>query len=454
MNLDKTKKFVFTIFGASGDLAFLKIFPAIYELYVNGSLNKDFWIVGYARSNYNDDSFRNRFKESIKNFVDKKIEDDELDDILSKVFYVQGQYGNIDDFKKYQAKVNEITNGKYDNEIFHFSTPPEVYENIVKAINKLTEDKYKIRLIFEKPFGKDYNTALKLSHYLGEKFPHNDVYLLDHYLGKPQVRSLLVLREKNKFLSELVQGKNVEKIIIKALESKEVENRLSYYDQVGATRDMIQSHLLQLVALLLMDIPVKVDMNTINTNKKYILDSLYVEESVFGQYENYCENKEYKCSPFTETFVASKLFLNIDEWFKIPIYLITGKALSKKETTVEVEFKRHEFQSEEIGKNSMEFVVYPKAQLKLKMIGAEGENTEISLNQDIECNGDNCLSPHATLLCEAINGDKTYFLDFQQVLAGWKLTEKILKQKKDIFRYEHGDDNFVNEKVNKIGTKI
>ena len=455
MEIMKNRKFVFTVFGASGDLAFLKIFPSIYELYSKGHLDDNFWVCGFARSNYSDIDFRKRFSDAIvQSEFGENLDQNLLDKLLEKVFYVQGLYGSDQGFEAYKQKLKEVTNNDFDEEIFHFSTPPEVYSDIVECIERNTNNTGKIRLIFEKPFGQDYETALKLSHYLGKYFEEDSVYLLDHYLGKTQVRSLLELRERNKFLSDITQGKNIEKVIVKALEDNEVENRLGYYDQVGATRDMIQSHLLQLLALLMMRIPVDINTESLNNSKTYILKSLKVDKAFFGQYENYCQNKDYVCSPFTETLVAIKLFLNIDEWFQVPIFLVTGKALKEKETSVRIKFKNHDFTKVEDLDNSLEFEIYPKSEIKFKMIGSGYKWEQISLKQEISSESSDDLTAHAVLLLEAIKGDKKYFLTFEQALACWKITEEILDLKKNVFKYKKSSNESVQKNIDDLDLEI
>jgi glucose-6-phosphate 1-dehydrogenase len=431
------KKFVFTIFGASGDLADLKIFPALFELYENGRFEDDFWIIGYARSEISQNEFKEKFRNSIVNFLKKnnrQADDEKLEAILKRVSYYQGKYDKKISFEAYRKFVYEMTNGDYAEELFHFSVPPSAYCKIIQLIHEVSskEERDRVKLIIEKPFGEDYKSALTLETLIKELFCEDQVYLIDHYLGKHAVRSILSLRENNKVLNMLLSGTEIANIQVSALEKLGVENRLSYYDQVGATKDMLQSHLIQLLSLVMIELPAVLSNKSIKSVKDYFVENLIFEKAVFGQYEDYCENLEYTCSPATDTYFAGKFLFNNNNWFNVPIFLRSGKSMNRKQTSVVVEFKKYEHQGVEIPRNKMIIEIAPNPSIKLYLVnenGYESKVQDIVTAESLHCGEDDCMSSHAVLFLDALLDKKMFFVSFRQALCSWKLTEKVLKDK-------------------------
>jgi len=244
-----TQPFALIIFGASGDLAKLKLFPALYSLAQQNRLPKQYYIVGYARSEKTSKQFEAEFISSIKKVhkVDEKV----LNDLLKHLSYVQGQYDKKEDFVRLKTYLKTLTKKTNITKLAYFSVPPIAFKSIIQNLgetkNSSNED---LRLILEKPFGEDTKSAEELFHFVARYFDDDNIYLLDHYLGKPAVKSILSLRHANRILNLMMKGPEIANIQITAFEQVGVQSRAGYFDQVGTIKDMVQSHLLQILALI------------------------------------------------------------------------------------------------------------------------------------------------------------------------------------------------------------
>ena len=248
--------FTLFIFGASGSLAQLKLFPALYELVKEGRMPKDFKIVGYARTEMSDDAFRNLFEASVRK-AEPNIDEAAMKKLLANVFYFSGQYDEQKDYARFLKRLRELEKETDRVRLAYFSVPPSVFPDIFKnlAATNFNTKRSPLRLVIEKPFGYDLRSAKKLKKLLDRQFKPEQVYLLDHYLGKEAVSNLLSLRYANSILTNLFSHEYVSNIQISALEERDIEGRANYFDHVGILRDMVQSHLLQIIAYLTMFAP-------------------------------------------------------------------------------------------------------------------------------------------------------------------------------------------------------
>lgn len=432
------KPFVFTIFGASGDLAKVKIFPALYSLAEQKRFPKNFYIFGYARTAKTDDEFREEFKKSVleksKNHVDKKI----LEKLLEHVYYFTGKYDKATSFRSYSREILTKTKGKRVTNICYLAVPPKAFAPITKNLagirGKIGED---LRIIIEKPFGNDEKSAKQLFHHVSTHFPLEKTFLLDHYLGKEAVMSILALRYANSILNTLLSGRLIANIQITALEDLSVDSRISYFDQVGIIKDMIQSHLLQLMSLLTMELPVEQKASSIHREKFAVLSALkfrgYEKAIVLGQHESYRKIEGIKKGSKSPTFAAIRLFIDRQEWYKVPIYIRTGKKLNKKHTYVVVEFKKHPFQknNKDIQNNKLIIELQPSEKVHLKLYtkigGKRNEFHDLTTSESIACYGDDCLPEHGRLLLNVFQNDQSNFLSFEEIIATWRFVDKLLR---------------------------
>jgi|CXWL01.1.fsa_nt_gi glucose-6-phosphate 1-dehydrogenase len=446
------KPFVFTVFGASGDLAKIKIFPALYALAEQKRFPKDFWILGYARTPKSDEDFRQEFRDSVMSRREEPVDEKILDELLEHVYYFEGQY---DDPKSFQGFAKEILKKSKADKVTtmtYLAVPPQAFSGIVKNLAEIRpqigED---LRLIIEKPFGTDEKSARELFHNVSIYFDADKVFLLDHYLGKEAVQSILALRYANGILNTLLSGRLIANIQITAAEDLNVANRISYFDQVGIIKDMIQSHLLQMLSLLTMELPVEQEADSVHREKIAILSALkyrgYEKAMVIGQHENYKKIPGVKKDSKTPTFAAIRLFIDRQDWYKVPIYIRTGKMLNKKHTYVVVEFKKHRFQRKnpDIHPNRLILELQPNERIHLKLYtkvgGVKDQFHDLTTSESLACFGDDCLPEHGRLLLNVFQNDQSNFLSFEEIIATWMFTDKLFSccENRDVKIYSYED---------------
>lgn len=429
------KPFIFTVFGASGNLAQIKIFPTLYELYLKKLLPKDFYIVGYARSAMGEEEFREYFSKHVKEHYDGKVSDKVLHGLLKHVHYTHGQYDHQEDFVKYRKHLNKITKGKKLSNVCYFAVPPFVFKPIIENLAETRKSENEdIRLVLEKPFGDNASSASDMFHFVSRYFKEDQVYLLDHYLGKSVVQSILTLRETNRILNLMFKGAEVANIQISAFEKVGVEERIGYFERVGTLKDMIQSHLLQVLALITMSIPVTNSDESLHREKYSILSALKFSKSkrniVLGQYESYKNIKGVPKDSKTDTFAALRLFIDRQSWYKVPIFIRTGKKLHEHHTYIVVELKKHDFQPHSEQPNRVVIEFYPDEKLNIKLVNKHGRTSsyqDVTTSDTIACEGDACMPEHGVLLLDALNGRKKFFLSFPEVITTWELIDSVLK---------------------------
>jgi len=426
------KPFVLTIFGASGDLAKLKLFPALYSLAEQKRLPKEYYIVGYARTKITNEEFHKIFKDSIKK-AHKNANPKIIKALISHLTYYSGQYDQKSDFIEYRNYLKKIKGTKKITKLAYFSVPPTVFKDIIKNLGETrrrpNED---LRLIIEKPFGEDKESAEELFHFVARYFPEEAVYLLDHYLGKSAVQSILHLRHANRMLNLMMKGTEIANIQITAFEKVGVETRTGYFDKVGTVKDMIQSHLLQILALTAMSIPITETEESLHREKYTILSALRFIESkknvVLGQYDGYTNQKDVPKSSITETFAGMRLFVDRESWYKVPIYIRTGKCLHEKHTYVVIEIKKFGFQSKSEEPNRIIFEIQPDEKINIRLInkhGAKSKYQSLETSDSIACDGDYCLPEHGVLLLDVMRQKRCNFLSFPEIIATWKIIDQI-----------------------------
>lgn len=431
--------FILVIFGASGDLAKLKLFPALYSLMEQKRLDKEFYIVGYARTKKSQEEFQKEFKQSIKKNYAGKVDEKLLEELSGHVHYFAGQYGEIKDYKKLRNYLKDLVKkDKLDShkltKLAYFSVPPSVFKDIIQNLGETKESANEdLRLILEKPFGEDTHSATDLFHFVARYFDEDSIYLLDHYLGKSAVQSLLHLRHSNRLLNTMMKGPEISNIQITAFEDVGVTTRAGYFDQVGTIKDMIQSHLLQILALMAMSIPITENADSLHREKYSILSALKFTEDpkniVLGQYESYQKEKDIPKNSQTETFSGLRLFIDRESWYETPIYIRTGKKLHEKHTYIIVELKKFAFQPKDEEPNRLIFELQPEEKINIRLVNKQGATTKyqsISTSDSLACTGNECLPEHGMLLLDVMNKSRLHFLSFQEIIATWKLIDAIM----------------------------
>jgi glucose-6-phosphate 1-dehydrogenase len=355
------------IFGASGDLAKRKLIPAVYEMALEGLLDDKTYVVGYSRSAMTDEQYRKVARESVEKYARTKPIDEALWKKLEpRFYYTQADYGSAEDQARVGATLSRLDKkfGNPGNRLFYLSTPPETFDDIISRLGerRLAEKGENLdpatwhRVIIEKPFGRDLQSAQALNALLHKYFTEEQVFRIDHYLGKETVQNLMVMRFANAVFEPIWNYKYVDHVQITVSETLGVGGRGGYYDQSGALRDMVQNHMFQVLALVAMEPPAALDAVSIRDEKVKVFKSIRpvrpesVDQfTVRGRYgpgeaagektTGYAKEKDVPAGSRTETFAALKLFIDNWRWSGMPFYLRTGKYLPQKVSEVAVRFR-------------------------------------------------------------------------------------------------------------------
>jgi len=424
------------VFGATGALAEMKLFPAFGELFLQGQLPENFQIIGFGRTKLEEQVFRKNFLQAVKDIYPAKAA--KIAELAGHVFYFQGQYDEIESFHSLAAFCRQLSGSHKSDQIAYFSVPPLVFGDLALNLSKtLKKSAATFKIIVEKPFGISGKSASALIKILSAGYKQQNVFLLDHYLGKRPIQSILKLRLENKVINLLIKGSEIAKITLEASEKDKVGRRIGYYDQVGAVKDMIQSHLLQLLALITMDIPVSFTLPSLQREKQNILSAVRFSgdkaDLRLGQYRGYASSEGVSLATSTETFAAVKLGLDRRDWYDVPVYLQTGKKLAASLTRAIIEFKKMPFQEDCVKPNCLVFEMKPGESVSLRLVqratlknpDAKPQYEDIELSQGLGCRVDFCLNDYAALINDVIRGDHTYFLSFAEILAAWKVVDAI-----------------------------
>ena len=456
------------IFGASGDLTHRKLIPALYNLYKIGRLSENFSVLGVARSDLNDETFREKMREAL--IHNEETTPDTLDAFCSHLYYQAVNTSDAQDYGKLVPRLDEL-HDKYQtcgNTLYYMSTPPSLYGVIPEclAAHGLNTEEYGWkRIIVEKPFGYDEKTAQALDVQIHRFFEEHQIYRIDHYLGKETVQNLLVLRFSNGWFEPLWNRNFIDYVEITGAESIGVEERGGYYDGSGAMRDMFQNHLLQVLAMVAMEPPAIINANSMRDEVAKVMHSLrpltaedMEHNLVLGQYtaaeingkmeKGYLEEKGVPADSRTETYIALRCEIENWRWAGVPFYVRTGKRLPARVTEIVIHFKTtpHPVFSQNAPENKLIIRIQPDEAISmrfgLKKPGAGFEAKEVSMDfRYADLAGAQVLTAYERLLLDAMKGDATLFARTDAVHAAWKFVQPILDYKANggrIHEYEAG----------------
>ena len=460
--MKKADNQLLVIFGASGDLTRRKLMPSLFELYVRGLLPKRFAILGASRSEYTDDTFRQQQREGIRRSAKGASYDDgQIDEFLRMIHYVSFEPTEYATYGNLKNRIGELleTLGSPDRVVYYLATPPVLYETIPAGLkeaglNVAATKKGWRRIVVEKPFGTDLESARRLSELLRGVFEENGIYRIDHYLGKETVQNILVLRFSNGIFEPLWNRNYIDYVEISATETLGVENRGPYYESAGALRDMIQNHLLQLMAFVAMEPPAVFEPEPIRNEivkvfraiRRYtpaeigrnVLRAQYTGCEIDGQYvPGYREEKNVAPDSTTETFVAMKLFIDNWRWGGVPFLFHTGKRLSKKQSEVVIHFKSTPtqlFSGQCSGRscNKLTLRIQPDESISLKfglkMPGAGLSVRQVSMDFRYDSlSSDYLPDAYERLLLDVMLGDSTLYARRDSLEASWQFIDPILR---------------------------
>ena len=456
------------IFGASGDLTHRKLIPALYNLYKIGRLSENFSVLGVARSDLNDETFREKMREAL--IHNEETTPETLDAFCSHLYYQAVNTSDAQDYGKLVPRLDDL-HDKYKtcgNTLYYMSTPPSLYGVIPEclAAHGLNTEEYGWkRIIVEKPFGYDEKTAQALDVQIHRFFEEHQIYRIDHYLGKETVQNLLVLRFSNGWFEPLWNRNFIDYVEITGAESIGVEERGGYYDGSGAMRDMFQNHLLQVLAMVAMEPPAIINANSMRDEVAKVMHSLrpltaedmehnlvlgqYTAAEINGKMENgYLEEKGVPADSRTETYIALRCEIENWRWAGVPFYVRTGKRLPARVTEIVIHFKTtpHPVFSQNAPENKLIIRIQPDEAISmrfgLKKPGAGFEAKEVSMDfRYADLAGAQVLTAYERLLLDAMKGDATLFARTDAVHAAWKFVQPILDYKANggrIHEYEAG----------------
>jgi glucose-6-phosphate 1-dehydrogenase len=458
--MENPRNLIIVIFGASGDLASRKLIPAIFSLRTQKLLPEKYAIVGTGRTKLSTEDFRIKMSSAIVSYSEEKVTDQSLiSDFVRDLYYYSLDNSSETGYSELKSMLQEVDNkyGIGGNYIFYMATPPSMYEiiavNLAKSGLTNQENGFK-RIIIEKPFGYDLESGRKLNITLHNIITEDQIFRIDHYLGKETVQNLLVTRFANGIFEPLWNRNYIDRIEITSAENMGVGDRGGYYDTSGALRDMVQNHLLQMVGMTAMEPPSSLDANAIRNEVLKVFQSLQPvrEEDVptqviRGQYTGslirgecvtgYRHEKGVPVDSRTETYVAIKFFINNWRWGGVPFYMRTGKRLPTRVTEIVIHFKQtphHLFQREsgKLSSNQLIIRIQPDEGILLKFDMKEpgaGFNVK-NVNMDFhykELTDTRVPSAYERLLHDVMEGDSTLFSRDDEVETAWKFLEPIQK---------------------------
>jgi len=443
----------FVIFGATGNLSKVKLIPALYRLDAAGRLPPGLKIVAFGRRDWDDEAWRVKVREWL---AERPSEPEVLERFCARLFFFKG---NLDDEAAYVALQHYVTDDPRfpPNLIFYMAISPAdfgVVSRQLGAAGLSKEDDGWRRLVIEKPFGYDLESAESLNKRLGRDFQESQIFRIDHYLGKGTVQNLLVFRFANLMLEPLWNRNYIDHVQITHSESLGIEDRAGYYDGAGALRDMIQSHLLQVLTLVAMEPPANLDAECLRDEKVKVLRSIRpipqsaVNAHAFraqyaggrvggGKVGAYLEEPDVPSGSVTETYAALKLYIDNWRWRNVPFYLRTGKRMQKTNSMVSIRFKHppqqlfRETQIDQLKPNWILINLQPHECIRMEM---QVKQTGLELRAETtRLDASSCgisaaqLDAYEALLLDAIDGDHSHFLRYDEVSWAWKVVDPILK---------------------------
>lgn len=453
--------FTMVIFGSAGDLSHRKLFPALYNLLVDHWLPQPFHVVGVARAPFTTDTFRSEVKQALSDFSRRPLDSALYESFANSIHYLETDFADLEGYHSLKTLLEQINQSENipPRYLFYLATPPAMYPVIAHNLGQVglnqseSQDGW-VRIIVEKPFGRDLDSAVQLNHDLHQVFNESQIYRIDHYLGKETVQNILVFRFANGIFEPLWNQQYIDHVQITVAESLGVGGRGSYYGQAGALRDIVQNHMLQLLSLIAMEPPVAFEADAVRDEKVKVLRAIrplstrdVANSTVRAQYEagyidgeavpGFLDEPDISTDSRADTFVAMRLLIDNWRWAGIPFYLRTGKRLPRRATEIVIQFKKapHRFFSEtatpELEPNLLILKIQPDEGISLRF-GAKVPGQEIrirTVNMEFLYGtsfADAAPEAYERLLLDAMVGDSTLFTRRDEVEAAWTLVTSIL----------------------------
>lgn len=443
--------FVMVIFGATGDLTRRKLIPALFDLFQEGFLPEDFTLLGYARRPWTQEDFVS--EAGVMLHDSPHIDQIRLKQFFTHLDYKQGNFDELSDYEGLAAKLKELDGsaGQSARRLFYLATPAESYDAILDGIKKanLQEPVGKgdswTRIVVEKPFGSDLATAEELDKRLTGIFAENQIYRIDHYLAKETAQNIMTFRFANAIFEPIWSAQHIERIEIEMYEEIGIGTRGNFYDRTGALRDVLQNHLLQLLALVAMEQPITGEANSFRDARTKLLESVRCfdvdnleRNVVLGQYQSYCNEENVKPDSLAETFVAIRAEINLPRWQGVPVILVTGKKLEAALTRIRVTFRQplrsvFELPVNGADRNILTFDIQPNEGIRLNLLAKQpgfghtiqSVGMHFHYHENFDATG---IDAYNRLLLDAIDGDQALFTRSDEIDAEWRFVDPIVKK--------------------------
>jgi glucose-6-phosphate 1-dehydrogenase len=431
------------IFGASGDLTWRKLIPALYNNFIKGRLSTCAHIVGFARRPLSDAEFRDHLRGGVQQFSPGTFTESTWEAFASMLHYFQGHLDEAQDFS-HLAHFLETLEGEPANRLYYLATAPEYYAGIAHALGKAGMARQESgwrRIVIEKPFGHDLDSAHSLNQSLHQVFDETQVYRIDHYLGKETAQNILFLRFANAIFEPVWNRRYVDHVQVTVAESVEVGRRAGYYDTSGVLRDMFQNHLLQLLALVAMEAPASFTADAVRNESAKVLQSIRPidpADSVRAQYAGYCELEGVAKGSQTPTYAALKIYIDNWRWKDVPFYLRSGKALARKASEIAIVFQRPPHLmfnmpvERDFTPNILSICIQPDEGIHLRFEAKQPDSNEQMRSVEMDFHyrdsfGDGLPEAYEKLLLDALEGDAALFTRSDAIETSWKLIDPVLQ---------------------------
>jgi len=443
----------FTIFGVLGDLSRRKLIPSLYQLDKAGLLNEDTRIIGVARHDLSQEDFVAKMQNSLETFIKEKLDQEVVDRLLARLHYVLINLDVPDEYKRLAKAIDQEKRVLVN----YFSVAPFLFDDICKGLAHASIATPETRVVLEKPIGRDLKTSQEINDTVAEVFTEDQVYRIDHYLGKETVMNLLALRFANSIFTTNWDHNTIDHVQITVAEEVGIEGRWGYFDESGQLRDMVQNHLMQILTLVAMEPPVNMDGDSIRNEKLKVLKALrpitvdiVEEKTVRGQYSagfiqgkpvpGYLEEEGGNPNSSTESFVALRVDIDNWRWADVPFYLRTGKRLTAKRSEVVIYFKRlpHNIFKDSYNKlprNKLVIRLQPDEGVEIEMMnkvpgigkGIKLQKTMLDLSFSDAFNNERVADAYERLLLETMQGNQSLFIRRDEVERSWQWIDSIQK---------------------------
>ncbi|HPG42397.1 MAG TPA: glucose-6-phosphate dehydrogenase [Acholeplasmataceae bacterium] len=436
---------IIVIFGATGDLTSRKLLPAISRLYVEKQIPEKTKVIALGRRSYTNEEYLNVMNEAVKLSLDLKT----LENLVS---YFQIE---ITKREEYPSLVETLRGMKHENtrELYYLAIGPELFPVVAENINLshlVTQGNMQQSIIFEKPFGHDLTSAKMTNEMLWQYFDEKQIYRIDHYLGKEMIQNIMMVRFANRIFEDSWHNRTIKNVKIIAKETDGILGRAGYYDQSGALKDMVQSHLLQMLSLIAMEVPLTYHSEDVKNEKVKVLEHLKFDKDslIFGQYEGYHQEKNIPEDSQTETFVFLKAYVQTPRFKGVPFYLMSGKKLDQKESLIIIEFEETSEQRKwnlPLSTNKLYIKIAPLDGVGLilnsKVPGLRDDVEEVELEYCVACKAVGNLSEaYEKLLKDITEHHKTLFTRWDEIELSWKFIDAIKKHQKEPIIYKNYED--------------